>query len=75
MFLKQYQDKSDFKFERENSDEVLIRIFSIPSFQTNYFFSQKLKEDYSAAFNMINQDFFNVMVKHSDSKILSFTSS
>ena len=38
-------------------------------------FFSKLQVDCSAADHMINQDFLNATVKHSDSKILSFTSS
>ena len=38
-------------------------------------FSWILKDDCSAAVNMINQGIFNVTVKHNDSRIISFTSS
>ena len=38
-------------------------------------FSSILKEDSSAAVHMINQGIFNVTVKHSDYRIISFTSS
>ena len=38
-------------------------------------FSSILKEDCSSAGHMINQDFFNASVEHSDSKIIYLTSS